>query len=92
MKLEIIRGPAMSGKTTKLQEILRNAGGRGIQEPLRGYNSLGAERALRRQAADGMTTVVIVIDDCSREELKMLERICKAAPADGVTIYAVEEA
>ena len=89
MKLEIIRGPAMSGKTTKLQEILRNAG---IQEPLRGYNSLGAERALRRQAADGMTTVVIVIDDCSREELKMLERICKAAPADGVTIYAVEEA
>jgi hypothetical protein len=90
MKLEIIRGPAMSGKTTKLQEILRNAGDKGTQGILRGYNLLGAERALRRLAADGMTT--IVIDDCSREDLRMLERICKAASADGVTIYAVEAA
>jgi len=90
MKLEIIRGPAMSGKTTKLQEILRNAGDKGIQRILWGYDSLSVERALRRLAADGMTT--IVIDDCSREELKMLERICRAAPAEGVTIYAVEAA
>ncbi len=90
MKLEIIRGPAMSGKTTKLREILRNAGDKGTQGFLWGYNSLGAERALRRLAADGMTT--IVIDDCSREDLKMLERICKAASAEGVTIYAVEAA
>lgn len=90
MKLEIIRGPAMSGKTTKLQEILRNAGDKGIQGFLWGYDSLSVERALRRLAADGMTT--IVIDDCSADQLTMLEKICKASRWPGVTIYVVEAA
>lgn len=90
MKLEIIRGAAGSGKTTKLQEILRNAGDKGVQAHLWGYNSLAVERALRRQVADGMTT--IAIDDCSRADLEMLRRICKAIQVGGVTVYAVEAA
>lgn len=90
MKLEIIRGAAGSGKTTKLQEILAAAGDKGVQGLLWGYNSLAVERKLRQMAADGITT--IAIDDCAREDLEMLRRICKAASVDGVTVYAVEAA
>lgn len=88
MKLEIISGPAGSGKTTKLQEILRNAGDKGSQLYLLGYTSLAVERKLRQLAADGFTT--IVIDDCSG--IAMLKKICRANHAEGVTIYAVEAA
>jgi len=89
MKLEIIRGAAGPGKTTKLQEILRNAEDKGSQAvSILGYTTLVVERKLRQLVADGFTTIVIA--DCS--DIEMLKKICRANHAEGVTVYAVEAA
>jgi len=91
MKLEIIRGPAMSGKTTKLRKILRNAGDKGASIMAGDWGLYGLERSVERIARGSLVTT-ITIDDCSADQLTMLEKICKASRWPGVTIYAVEAA
>ncbi|MDH1237260.1 hypothetical protein [Stutzerimonas stutzeri] len=91
MKLEIIRGPAMSGKTTKLQEILRNAGDKGASIMAGVWSPGSLARSVERIASGSLVTT-ITIDDCSASQLKMLEKVCKASRWPGVTIYAVEAA
>lgn len=91
MKLEIIRGPAMSGKTTKLRKILRNAGDKGASIMAGVWSPGSLARSVERIAGGSLVTT-ITIDDCSEPQLKALEKICRESRWPGVTIYAVEAA
>lgn len=90
MRLEVIRGPAASGKTTKLRSILANAGDRGAEIMPGEWSSSALHRLVERLVAGTLVTT-ICIDNCSEYTLQELERICGGSKWPGVTVYAVAE-
>jgi RNase adaptor protein for sRNA GlmZ degradation len=93
MEIEIISGPAASGKTTKLRQIeqdYQNAGKEVLRIPS-DFSLAYLRRRLILAALQGY--VAVMLDDCSKEKLKKLLRAKKEIEERmdfDLTLYVVE--
>lgn len=95
MKLEIISGPAGSGKTRRLRAIELELSERGeVVKFMHGkFSASTLMRLLLMAAAQGCST--LLIDDCQRAELDRLRaaaRTLEGREEGNITVYAVEAA
>ncbi|MCY1382659.1 hypothetical protein D9M69_707010 [compost metagenome] len=88
MKLIPITGPAASGKTTYLRKLAEE---HGVDVHVGSQHTrVALERRVLGSAADGVK--VLLLDDCTEDQMRQLERLCKSTLAPSMQVYAVRAA
>ncbi|BFN28447.1 hypothetical protein PSCT_01869 [Pseudomonas sp. SCT] len=79
MQLEVIRGPAASGKTTQLRRIAKADGqDEGHILLAKEFTHAALKSRIHFLAARGAR--VVCIDECSEEQIELLRRLSAALP------------
>lgn len=79
MQLEVIRGPAASGKTTQLRQIAKADGqDEGHILLANQFTHAALKSRIRFLASRGAR--VVCIDDCNEEQIELLRRLSAALP------------
>jgi bifunctional pyridoxal-dependent enzyme with beta-cystathionase and maltose regulon repressor activities len=97
MRIEVITGPAMSGKSTKLRARFRRLVGNGyVPRFLVGTDLRTPEalvRAISEEIEKGQKN--FLVDDCSRDQVKAVREWVKRHPAESAkaeTVLMAEQA